>query len=260
MRKLPGWRHFFANPSNAYIRMQAMPIPDCFCWTRFGTEAGEPIRHILERKEAERVANAGVFVWGIGNAVGPSIRELVRRSPTPEVLFSPIKSPAKLQDVSPPAVVAWTSGETLDGETFYLPEHSLVTSRYDPAAPRTGHYALVCFSRVPIAPSQPEGKIVFGALRNLRTGRRIGASQVTAVVEQHQTTSKEVLTYDVAIRADLVYPYFVRLEQPVVLPNSASTGPVNRDWTRASFEFVRQRHSQTSAIRKTAWKVTTHER
>lgn len=227
-----------------------MPLPDCFCWTRFGTEAGEPISHILERKEAERVANAGVFVWGIGNAVGPSIRELVRRSPTPEVLFSPIKSPAKLQDVSPPAVVAWTSGETLDGETFYLPEHSLVTSRYDPAAPRAGHYALVCFSPSPLTPSYPEAKIVFEALRNIRTGRPVGASQVTAVVEQHRTTSKEALTYDVAIRAKLVYPYFVHLRQPMVLPNSANKDPMNGDWTRVSFEFVRQRRSQPTRRRQ----------
>lgn len=226
-----------------------MPLPDFFCWTRFGTEAGEPITHILERKEAERVANAGLFLWGIGNAVGPSIRELVRRTSTPEVLFSPIKSPAKLQDVSPPAVVAWTSGETLEGETFYLPENSRVTSRYNPAAPRTGHYALVCFSLTPITPSKAEGKIVFDALRNLRTGRPIGASQVTAVVEQRQSASKKTLTYDVAIRAELVYPYFVRLEQPIALPNSASRGPLNRDWTHAPFEFVRQRHSQPTRRR-----------
>jgi len=227
-----------------------MPLPECFCWTRFGTEAGEPITHILERKEAERAANDGVFVWGIGNAVGPSIRELLRRGPKPEVLFSPIKSPARAQDVSPLAVVAWIGGETLDGEPFCLPEHSLVTSRYDPASPRPGHYALVCFTRAPIIPAQPGGKIVFSALRNIRTGRPIGASQVTAVVEQHQTGEEEALTYDVAIRAELVYPYFVRLQQPVVLPASAKADPRNRDWTRTTFEFVRRRYSKPTRPRK----------
>lgn len=190
-----------------------MPLPECFCWTRFGTESGEPITHILERKEAERAANEGVFVWGIGNAVGPSIRELVRRGPKPEVLFSPMKSPARMQDLSPPAVVTWIGGETLDGEPFCLPKHSLVTSRFDPVSPRAGHYALVCFSRAPIVPAQSGGKIVFNSLRNIRTGQPIGASQVTAVVEQHETSEKTPLTYDVAIRAELVYPYFVRLRQ-----------------------------------------------
>ena len=226
-----------------------MPLPECFCWTRFGTEAGEPITHILERKEAERAANDGVFVWGIGNAVGPSIRELVRRGPKPEVLFSPIKSPAKMQDVSPPAVVAWIGGETLDGEPFCLPEHSLVTSRYDRVSPRAGHYALVCFSRAPITPARPGGKIVFNALRNIRTGRPIGASQVTAVVEQRRTSAEEALTYDVAIRAELVYPYFVRLQQPVVLPASANRDPMNQEWTRTTFEFVRRMYAKPATPR-----------
>ena len=67
-------------------------LPEYFCWTRFGTEAAEPIDSILGRKERERVANRGIFVWGIGNAIGPSIRELLRREAQPEVLFSPIKS------------------------------------------------------------------------------------------------------------------------------------------------------------------------
>jgi hypothetical protein len=108
--------------------------PDCFCWTRFGTESGEAADHILERKEAERTANGGVFIWGIGNPIGPSIRELIRRTPKPEVLFSPIKSLPKPYDVLPPRVGVSSYGETLDGEIYRLPEHSLVTSRYDPLA------------------------------------------------------------------------------------------------------------------------------
>src|SRR5258708_7434646 len=117
-----------------------MPLPDYFCWTRFGTEAGQRIDHILARKERERVANGGLFIWGIGNAVGPSIGELTRRTTNPEVLFSPIKSEPKLLDVSPPAVVAWTAGEGLDGTPFLVPEHSIVTSRFDPISPRHFHY------------------------------------------------------------------------------------------------------------------------
>src|SRR5580704_7742673 len=148
--------------------MNPNSLPDCFCWTRFGTEAGEAISHILHRKEMERVANGGVFIWGIGNAVGPSIRELVQRRPKPEVLFSPIRCSPKPQDVLPPAVAAWTLGETLDGDVYALPEHSLVTSRYDPVAPKGTHYALVCFSSEPIIPVEPVDKIPFTELKNLR--------------------------------------------------------------------------------------------
>jgi len=53
-------------------------------------------------------------------------------------VIQPDQSPAKMQDVSPPAVVAWIGGETLDGEPFCLPEHSLVTSRYDPSPQERG--------------------------------------------------------------------------------------------------------------------------
>lgn len=221
-----------------------MSLPDYFCWTRIGTEAGEPISHILERKERERVANAGVFVWGIGNAVGPSVRELVQRSSRPEVLFSPIKSPAKRQDVSPSAIAAWTWGETLDGDAFRLPEHSLVTSRYDPGVPGKGHYALVCFSRSPIVPSQSEEEIVFSALRNVRTGRPIGASQVTAVVLHCRSYPRKTLIYEVAIRAELVHPYFIRLRQPVVLLNSAGAD-LRQDWASSALQLIRQQRHES---------------
>src|SRR5437867_7353861 len=123
-----------------------MPIPEVFCWTRFGTEAGQTIDAILTRKEKERLANGGMFLWGIGNAIGPSLIELLRREPTPEALFSPIKSQPKPEDVTPPGVAAWTKAETLNGDTFPIPRPSLVLSRYDPAGGKRAHYALVCHS------------------------------------------------------------------------------------------------------------------
>ena len=95
-----------------------MNIPLQFCWTRFGTEAAQSIDQILVRKEEERQANHGLFLWGIGNAVGPSILELVRRASVPEVIFSPIKSAPREEDVSPPAVVAWTAGSTICGDRY----------------------------------------------------------------------------------------------------------------------------------------------
>src|SRR5208283_70677 len=118
-------------------------LPNCFCWTRFGSEAGQGIEQILRRKEEERIANNGVFLWGIGNSVGTAMAELVRRCGRPEVLFSPIKSSAKSSDALPESVVAWTRAETVYGEEFSLPAHSLVTSRQSVAFPKLTHYALV---------------------------------------------------------------------------------------------------------------------
>ena len=92
-----------------------MSLPKHFCWTRFGTEAGETIDRILERKESERQRNGGIFLWGIGNAIGPSMRELLRVERTPEVIFSPIRSNPKREDAQPSTVIAWRAGRDLDG-------------------------------------------------------------------------------------------------------------------------------------------------
>jgi hypothetical protein len=235
--------------------MKQETLPESFCWTRFGTEAGQTTDHILQRKERERAANGGVFIWGIGNALGPSIRELVARVPNPQILFSPIKSRPKPQDVEPPAVAAWTIGEMLDGGLYVLPEHSLVTSRYDPRSPKDGHYALVCFSDVPITSAPQEDKIVLESLMNIRTGRAIGASQVTAVV--HRRPCEQVLcnngVYDIAIRAELVPPYFIKLRQPLVLPTPATFQATKEEWTSYAFHLVhRQRKSASLEMRQTA--------
>jgi hypothetical protein len=202
------------------ISMQSeflLELPEIFCWTRFGTEAGETIERILLRKEQERVANGGLFLWGIGNAVGPSISELTRHAACPHVIFSPVKTAPRLKDIAPPAVVMWTEAEGLDGGDFILPSNSIVTSRYDPEAPRPHHYALVCYSSRPLIPLKHEYKIGFNQLRNLRTGRPIGASQVTAVVRCTGIATEEPFMYEIAILAELVHPYFVRLKKARLL-------------------------------------------
>jgi hypothetical protein len=195
--------------------MRSCKVPSIFCWTRFGTEAAEPIDAILRRKEEERLLNGGLFLWGIGNAIGPSMAELVRRETTPEILFSPMKSRPKCKDVAPAAVATWTSAIGLDGCNFKLPIHSVVTSRFDVLAPKRSHYALVCFSEAPLTLTRSEAQLSFGKLRNIRTGRPVGASQVTAVVEQSSDRCLDFAAYDIAIRATLVAPYFVRLADPV---------------------------------------------
>lgn len=200
--------------------MWAMPrLPEHFCWTRFGTEAGQLVAQILDRKEKERQASQGIFLWGIGNAVGAGITELVRCCSEPEVLFSPIKSAPRAVDVTPESVVAWTAGETLDGDVYSLPDSSLVTSRLPPGSVRPSHYALVCFSGQPIELSVDVPVLAFDGLRNLLSGRRLGASQVTAVVTRETASPQTEAKYAVAFRAHLVYPYFIRLRGPVPVRN-----------------------------------------
>jgi hypothetical protein len=216
--------------------------PTLFCWTRFGAEAGQPINQILRRKEQERSANNGIFLWGIGNAVGAGIRELVRRCDSPEVLFSPIMGAARKEDVTPESVVAWTLAETHDGREYPLPSCSLVTSRQGVSSPKAAHYALVCFSGESLVACSQGWTLTFSTLRNLVSGRQIGASQVTAVVARDVEALEKGRTYEVAFRAHLVEPYFIRLRQPVAL---SPLGGSDEDWATAVESVWSQRVHQS---------------
>ncbi len=194
-----------------------MSYPSSFVWSRFGTEAGQNIDSILRRKERERAANEGLFFWGIGNAVGPSVAALVAQTDEPVVLFSPIKSPARLEDAQPKRVVTWTAAIDLDGAPYALPSRSLITSRF--TAGREHHYALVCRSESPLTSvcrhGLPTSEGIFpGDLCNYLSGRPVGASQVTAVVQRRSKKAASRGTYPVSFRANLVPPYFIRLSAP----------------------------------------------
>jgi len=191
-----------------------MCVPNYFVWTRHGTEAGQPVDDIFRRKESERGVNGGLFFWGVGNAVGPSILELLRKVDCPEVLFSPIRSAPRRQDVTPESVVEWTAALGLDGEPYQLPSMSMITSRFHVDRPR--HYALVCYSDSPLGlslGSTDSERVVPGELRNILTRRSLGASQVTAVVERWPGISGGA-EYPVTLRAKLVPPYYIQLTVP----------------------------------------------
>lgn len=217
-----------------------MDLPECFCWTRFGTEAGQGIGQILRRKDEERLANKGIFLWGIGNSVGAAIDELVLRCGTPEVLFSPIKSSVRPADSAPEAVVAWTRAETIHGQEFLLPTHSLVTSRQSTSSPKLTHYALVCFSETPLRLAGPPLTLSFAAIRNLVSGNPVGASQVTAVVRASADPAKQGVIYEVPLRAKLAPPYFIRLREPRSIADPARS---TQDWATAVQDSWQQRIS-----------------
>lgn len=39
------------------------------CWSRMQAEAGQSLDAIVRRKELEREANGGLFLWGVGNLI-----------------------------------------------------------------------------------------------------------------------------------------------------------------------------------------------
>lgn len=200
-----------------------MSLPRCFCWTRFGTEAGEQVSQILARKEAERLANDGIFLWGIGNAVWPSMRQLLSIEPHPQAIFSPIRSTARKEDVVPEEVVRWTSAQTPEGNSYKIPDGSIVTSRAKRPGRRNRHYALVCVSSVALRLDLEAEKFAFSGLCNLMTGRPVGASQVTAIVRNtNSSLMRHPPFYAAALRVALSPPYFIELADPVVARNELS--------------------------------------
>ncbi len=195
-------------------------IPTRFCWTRFGTESGETVESILARKEQERL-QAGMFLWGIGNSVGPAVRELVSLESTPQVLFSPMRSKAKTIDTTPSRLLQWTRATTLDNKHWDIPDGLQVVSRASTSggALKNFHYALVCASATPLVIREDEN-LQFDDLVNLLSQNKLGHSQVTSVVQHRPSSEAAGLSYSVGFAAELVYPYFVRLEEPEVVTNS----------------------------------------
>lgn len=194
-----------------------MDFPESFVWTRYGTEAGEPSAMILRRKERERAAAGGLFLWGIGNSIAPGVRHLLsdcsRREPV--VVFSPMRSPAKHDDVSPATVMKWRLALGLDRKEWAMPRQSLVTSRMSQSGRKRCHYALVCRRHEPIV-ADPQGiRFSMRSLRNVGSGKQIGASQVTSVVRRVEPPGTG--EYVAVLVAALVYPFVLELHDPVEL-------------------------------------------
>jgi hypothetical protein len=188
-----------------------------FVWTKIQADSGQKLEHILHRKELERLSG-GTFWWGIGESKTKKIRTLLARDAQPTVVFSRMRTAPHRRDSNPDGVLLWEEYETHNG-TAPLPPHVVVISR---AHDRNGslkdvYYALVCESEVGI-PRSGGGSLDAGMLRNLgEGGRRIGASQITAVVEMRTGQGIPGLSYPITARATLVAPFSVRLTKPRLL-------------------------------------------
>lgn len=195
-----------------------MPLPDYFVWTRYGTESGEAVESILARKEQERQASGGIFLWGIGNSVAPSVRKLLARlkGRDPYIVFSPMLTPPRVVDVAPTEVVAWQSARGIDAQEWEMPAGTLVTSRGGAAGiGKSRHYALVCQRNEALRVNDSGDRFAIADLTNFASGNPVGHSQVTAVV--HRTGKSSDGPYVAAVVATLAYPYVVELGDPMVL-------------------------------------------
>src|SRR4051812_32762844 len=82
-------------------------LPEAFCWTKMGAEAGQSLQTILARKDAERHLGNGVFFWGIGCSLGARMWRFVNSVTQPRVVFTPMRTRPKDIDVSPKRVCVW---------------------------------------------------------------------------------------------------------------------------------------------------------
>ena len=183
------------------------------------TEAGQGLDAIIARKEAERAAGEGLFLWGVGNAPGITPRKLLNERIKPSVIFSVMKGRPKPIDVAPASVMAWRSYVTDDGRELPLPAHCLVTSRGSTRlATPSRHYALFCRSVMPLK-LDDLGGFDPDSYRNLGgTGAPVGSSQVTALLRR--TGPAKEGTYRINLVATLTGDLWVRLGDPVTLSAS----------------------------------------
>lgn len=231
-------------------------LPPVFCWTKMGTEAGQGLEAILQRKEFERLCGDGLFAWGIGNSVGPGVRHARELGfDSLDVLFTRMKSAPKAIDVSPSAVVLWTAYEGETGDVLPLPAHVLVTSRGNTgerAGLKRTHYALLCRSQHSLLVAGDDQTVDSSAVCNLVSQNPTGASQVTAVVRtkaSHAPSSG----YPVQFRAKLAGPGFVRLACPAQLTSElmslyhhATSSKSSEEWRDRVQELRRAVAIQTS--------------
>lgn len=194
-------------------------LPPTFCWTKMGTESGEDLSRIILRKEWERQLGGGRFLWGIGQSLGTNADTAAAGGNPLAAVFSPMPSKPKDIDATPADVVLWNSWVDAGGKVHPLPPHSFVTSRATLPSGRCKetHYALVCTSSAELGTASTL-RVSPPSLRNLSTGKALGASQVTAVVTHSaQECAPGGRSYPVSFVAQLESPFFVRLANPKLL-------------------------------------------
>ena len=111
---------------------------------------GETPEHIIVRKEAERVAGAGEFWWGLGASLGVSVEVMAQRNGgTLPALFSKSKGIETQQNSEVRIWNAWRSVLHPD-QQGRIPGHIIVTSGHDPKKRQT-RFAFICRSAVELA-------------------------------------------------------------------------------------------------------------
>jgi hypothetical protein len=242
--------------------MTTNQIQNAFIWTKVQSDAGQPIDWILNRKELER-QSGNTFWWGIGESKADQIKLLLTKDPRPLVLFSLMLSRPHRRDSHPDGVLLWEAYKTTGGE-IPLPPHAIVLSRAHDSKgrPKQVYYALVCENPTGILHSG-HGMLDTRTLRNFGdSGKPVGSSQVTAVVERTRPHDKG-RSYPITARATLTAPYAVQLtgqrklsEQALRLLHQACLGTMSpRDWIAVAKQIRRMTGTQARSSNNHEWRT-----
>jgi hypothetical protein len=206
----------------------AVILPEVFSWSKIGKEAHQLLPNILRRKEHERRCGNHEVWWGVGERdVKRRIDGLVNKNQEePQIFLIPDRTALgymnRLRKNSGPTqsprpatpVRVWRKYNSENGP-IPLPEHVLMTSIVaDPNKPR----ALVFRCEHPLTDALAKHDLEFLYLNqtcNLLTGNENYGQQVTVAVRRKDPLPLPVGTpYPIYVRAVLVQPYVVTLEDP----------------------------------------------
>jgi hypothetical protein len=211
---------------------------EIICWSRMQAEAGQQLQEIVHRKELERVANEGLFCWGVGNAPNRCTAGFARDRVEVDALFSIMKSRPKMVDIAPATTVIWRRFIDFDGRERTIPRSSLVTSRGESQNKlKRSHFALFCRTDSPLVLGD-FGSFDPSAYRNVgEVGGSIGPSQVTALLRRTAQESSEGASYRINLKAKMFGSYWAKLTDPI---------PMDIDKQQALSWFVANQAGATS--------------
>ena len=205
------------------------------CLTKFGPESGETAKEILARKDLERRSGVGAhrnqFWWGVAEkGTAQSIQTLISQHGGNIVLFSAMKDQNPPNKGSAIDALVWRKYRMLGGDIIQdIPKHVLITSAAvtKRGTIRTKHFALVCYSSVPLKIGGRAFRFSNPHYKTLSKDGKLGKSargkRTTAALVRWTNSPISGAECDSVIdfSADLCTPYCVELSDPVRISPSA---------------------------------------
>jgi hypothetical protein len=198
--------------TTSHAELQAM-VEETFVWSLMGQDAGQPLKEIIIRKEAER-RTGGTFWWGLGTALGDRVESeaISNGGLLPALFFSALGKQKQALDQNTYVWNGWRSIRT--GHHGSIPKHALVLG----GNPDARYYALVCHCDTELVLGN-HGPFNPAQCRTLAKGVAPGVSQRAALLKGQVKHPHG--RYRTGFNARVVEPWFVQLTDPRALTAAA---------------------------------------